>query len=192
MTEQHDHATIERLTREEIRTQYLGYAAIERDLLERVIAAERSGGVEQSSALSDRDQKVRGRARARLNGHGHLLQPAPSDAGLSDIRIDLESVRLILKTLNTKAVEAAAVEALERAEQAKPAWLALTREWLAAAQKFAQIEQRAQDRLDELGGEVRELLPMAGWIGCGARIDMRGASLDDFIAAAKAQGVVRA
>lgn len=181
--------SIETRTKAVIRAEAARYAEEERDLLARVIAAERTAS--ETPAVLDRDQKVQERARAKLNGQGARLLPrmASGAGGLEDLRIELESVRLIRTVLSKEAVEAEAIEAQETALKLEPAFGALIGEWLAAGRKFAQADARAQAYLDKAGDSAR-LIPMSGWIGAGANIRSPwGHDLDEMIAAAKAEGI---
>ena len=196
MTEHHDHATIERLTRAELKRLYLEWDAVDRGLTERLaqmfLNGQSGAGI---GAASDRDTKARARAAQLLNGHGKRVLGSKVTEGQTEVALfeERQAVRVILASLTARDTESAAIEAQKRAEQAKPAYLALVREWLAAAQKFAHAEQRAQDFLDALGGGVSELLPLTGVIGCGAQIEARGrTTLDEIVALAKAAGIGKA
>src|SRR5438067_1794892 len=92
----------ERLTQAAIRDEYLKYGALERGLLAQMIAMEKSGGVESAPAVNDRAQKIRDRAAVHLNGYAAHVLPANTGGGptLSEVRIDLEAVRLIMEALH--------------------------------------------------------------------------------------------
>ena len=178
-----------RMTRAEIRAQSAKYRTLEQDLLTQVIAMEKTGVADRPA--DGQDGKVRARARERLNGQGARLMPVVTGGGasLAEIRIDLEAVRLIQATLTNAGVELDAVAALERADALTPAWRALCREWLLAAERFTAIEKAAQAFL-EGAGHARQALERA-LIGQGSEIRWNGWDiLAEVIAEAEADGLV--
>lgn len=181
------------MTRAEIRAQYAKYSSLERELLAQVIAMEKAGGAEQTAASVSQDQKVRDRARERLNGHGAQLMPAAaanSGATLSEIRIDLQAVRLIQETLTRAATAAAAIEATDWAEKHSREWESICRDFVIRAAETEALERRAEAYLEK-AGEARFALQMSGWFGA-AGVSINGESVSTIIKAAVDAGVVGA
>jgi hypothetical protein len=177
----------EPLSRPEVREQLAFFSAEDRRLTQRLADMYRSG--QSGPAAVDLNTKARAAATAMLNGNAARFLPKKAVlAGQSeaDVYVLREGVRLILDSLNQKDRELEVIEREERAQKLTPEFKPLVREWLVAAQKFAQADARAQAYV-EAAGDVGGLLPMSLWIG--TLTGILRANLDDMIAAAKAQGI---
>jgi hypothetical protein len=186
----HAHAD-EPLSRAEIRERLAFFIAEDRRLTQVLANMYRSGQSGQTSpAADDRESKARAAAATMLAGAASRILPKKAVlAGQTeaDVLVLRDGVRLILDSLSRKDSELAEAERRDRARKLEPEFKALIREWLAAAQKLAQIDARAQAFLDA-AGDAAALLPMSAWVGGGVRSPW-GHDLTGMIATAKAEGV---
>ena len=180
--------TIKALTHQVIREKLASLNTMDADLTSRLAAMYgQPGSSGPAPAALDRAEKTRDRARALLNGAGHLVPPAPSADGEAPLFAERDAVRLAISALMREDAEEAAVEAQQRAEALRPEWERLVRAWTSAAATFAAVDTRAEAFL-EANREAR-FLSLSDLIGQGA-ISGRGDTLETVIKAAIAEGVV--
>lgn len=186
-------STEQRMTRAEIRAQYLRFQSLERTLLGRVIAMEKATGVE-IPVVNDAEEKIRERVRAGLNGHAsRIFKSGAPGASLSQVRIELDEVRKILRALTNADVEEAAVEALQRAEKLSPTERAWVRDLALTMARWRALTESVEAFYEAAGGDVTAALPLSNLAIRWCTIDTGSwASMQEVLAEVVAAGVVSA
>lgn len=182
--------TIKALTHQVIREKLASLNTMDADLTSRLAAMYgQPGSSGPAPAALDRAEKTRDRARALLNGAGHLVPPAPSADGEAPLFAERDAVRLAISALMREDAEEAAVEAQQRAEALRPEWERLAHEWVIAVAALAAVDTRASAFVDENAG-VSFGLALTRWIGFGINLEVRGDSIETIIKAAIAESIV--
>ena len=167
-------ASIESLTRANIRQRIAKLRAREIELTEQLALLYKSGKSGTVSGVSPRVRGVHEFARQYLDGAGDLLPPLPADdIGDVGVQLEREGVRAALAILQSADLQAAAVEAAQKAVTANPEWQSLVRDWVIAAARWNAVEERAAAFRKTVGVDVMNAVSSGHLaVGTGGEIDL--------------------